>query len=141
MADDFETVSLLVDAGQAKPGGSINPTLGPLGVNIGAVLSQINEETKGYRSLSQIIKATKLPSILMYGPIKSNISQRLKKIDIWPENRPPPGEIVFELLEKGLIELHFQTQARGRGGIILTIRIAHQKPQIKAHIKDRLEGV
>jgi hypothetical protein len=102
---------------------------------------EIDENKKGFRSLSQIIKATKLPSILIYGPVKSNVTQRLRQIKIWPENRPPPGEIIFELIEKGLIDLHFQTQSRGRGGIILKIRIAHQNPQIKVHIKDRLEGV
>lgn len=52
MADEFETVSLLVDAGQAKPGGSINPTLGPLGVNIGAVLAKINEDTMSFKGMT-----------------------------------------------------------------------------------------
>ncbi len=58
MADDFETVSLLVDAGQAKPGGSINPTLGPLGVNIGSVLSEINEKTKGFKGMRVPVEVT-----------------------------------------------------------------------------------
>lgn len=51
MADDFETVQLLVEAGNAKPGGSINPTLGPLGVNIPNVLAKINQETAGFSGM------------------------------------------------------------------------------------------
>ncbi|MHA2059186.1 MAG: hypothetical protein ACW976_00185 [Candidatus Ranarchaeia archaeon] len=102
---------------------------------------EIGEDAKGFRTLSQIMKATKLSSILIYGPIKSNVTQRLQQIKVWPEDRPPPGEIIFELIEKGLIDLQFQSHSRGRGGIILKIRIAHQNPQIKVHIKDRLEGV
>ncbi|MCY3411159.1 MAG: 50S ribosomal protein L11 [Candidatus Heimdallarchaeota archaeon] len=51
MADDFEVVSLLVDAGKAKPGGSINPTLGPLGVNIPNVLAEINAQTAHFEGM------------------------------------------------------------------------------------------
>ena len=58
MADEFETVSLLVQAGEAKPGGSINPTLGPLGVNIGQVLERINQETKQFKGMQVPVEVT-----------------------------------------------------------------------------------
>ena len=46
MSEQFETVSLLVDAGEAKPGGSMAPALGPLGLNLGKVVADINSGNK-----------------------------------------------------------------------------------------------
>ena len=51
MADDFETVSLLVDAGVAKPGGSMAPALGPLGLNLGKVVAEINLATASFKGM------------------------------------------------------------------------------------------
>lgn len=49
--EEFETVSLLVDAGEAKPGGSIAPALGPMGLNLGKVVADINKETSGFKGM------------------------------------------------------------------------------------------
>ena len=40
-----KTVEALVDAGQATPGPPLGPALGPLGVNIKAVIDEINKKT------------------------------------------------------------------------------------------------
>lgn len=68
MSADMETISLLVDAGEAKPSGAIAPALGPLGLNLGKVVADINKETgtfKGMKVPVSIIvdKTTKLYEI------------------------------------------------------------------------------
>jgi len=47
-----ETVSALVEGGQASAGAPLGPALGPLGVNIGQVVSQINEKTKEFSGMT-----------------------------------------------------------------------------------------
>ncbi|MEL0164298.1 MAG: 50S ribosomal protein L11 [Candidatus Heimdallarchaeota archaeon] len=51
MSEQFETVSLLVDAGEAKPGGSMAPALGPLGLNLGKVVADINSATSSFKGM------------------------------------------------------------------------------------------
>lgn len=45
------TISTLVDAGQASAGPPLGPELGPLPVDIGAVVSAINEETREFEGM------------------------------------------------------------------------------------------
>lgn len=51
MSSEFDTVSLLVDAGEAKPGGSIAPSLGPYGLNLGKVVADINSVTASFKGM------------------------------------------------------------------------------------------
>ena len=44
-------VSALVEGGKATAGAPLGPALGPLGVNIGDVVSKINEKTKSYSGM------------------------------------------------------------------------------------------
>ncbi len=43
-----QTINSLVDGGKASAGPPLGPALGPLGVNISAVVSAINEKTKEF---------------------------------------------------------------------------------------------
>lgn len=47
-----ETIEALVEGGQADGGPPLGPALGPLGVNIGEVVSKINEETSDYAGMT-----------------------------------------------------------------------------------------
>ena len=51
MSSEFDTVSLLVDAGEAKAGGALAPALGPLGLNLGQVVSDINKATMAFKGM------------------------------------------------------------------------------------------
>jgi large subunit ribosomal protein L11 len=51
-----KTIEVLVDAGQATPGPPLGPQLGPLGVNIKAVIDQINKKTQGYKGMKVPVK-------------------------------------------------------------------------------------
>jgi large subunit ribosomal protein L11 len=44
-------IKVLVEGGKASAGAPLGPALGPLGVDIGQVVSQINEKTKGFSGM------------------------------------------------------------------------------------------
>ncbi|MEM2940848.1 MAG: 50S ribosomal protein L11 [Thermoproteota archaeon] len=46
-----KTLSLIVEGGNASPGPPLGPALGPLGVNVGAVVARINEATKEFKGM------------------------------------------------------------------------------------------
>ncbi len=46
-----QTIEILVEGGKATPGPPLGPALGPLGVNIGQVVKEINEKTKNYEGI------------------------------------------------------------------------------------------
>jgi large subunit ribosomal protein L11 len=48
---DKINVEALVDGGKASAGPPIGPALGPTGVNIGAVIKEINEKTAGFKGI------------------------------------------------------------------------------------------
>lgn len=48
MADE---VSVLVEGGKAAAGATLGAALGPLGVNVGAVVKEINEQTKQFAGM------------------------------------------------------------------------------------------
>ena len=51
-----KTVEALVDAGQATPGPPLGPALGPLGVNIKAVIDEINKQTQKFKGMKVPVK-------------------------------------------------------------------------------------
>jgi len=51
-----KTIEVLVDAGQATPGPPLGPQLGPLGVNIKAVIDEINKKTQGFTGMKVPVK-------------------------------------------------------------------------------------
>jgi large subunit ribosomal protein L11 len=53
-----KSVELLVNGGQANAGPPLGPALGPLGVNIMAIVNKINELTKDYAGMKVPVKIT-----------------------------------------------------------------------------------
>jgi len=49
-------VEALVPGGTATPGPPLGPSLGPLGVNVKAIIDKINEQTKAFRGMQVPIK-------------------------------------------------------------------------------------
>ena len=56
-----KTVELIVAGGQATAGPPLGPALGPLGVNIMAVVNKINERTKDYAGMKVPVKVSVNP--------------------------------------------------------------------------------
>ncbi len=55
---DKKVVELIVNGGQANAGPPLGPALGPLGVNIVAVVNKINEVTKDYAGMKVPVKVS-----------------------------------------------------------------------------------
>ena len=53
---DKKTVELLVNGGQANAGPPLGPALGPLGVNVMAIVNRINELTRDYAGMKVPVK-------------------------------------------------------------------------------------
>jgi large subunit ribosomal protein L11 len=49
-------ISVLIEAGKATAAAPLGPALGPLGVNIGEIVTEINEKTKGYAGMKVPVK-------------------------------------------------------------------------------------
>jgi len=51
-----DVIDILVQGGKASPGPPIGPALGPLGINIKAVVDDINEKTASYNGMQVPVK-------------------------------------------------------------------------------------
>lgn len=51
-----QTIEALVEGGQASAGPPLGPALGPLGINVGEVISEINKETSDYDGMTVPVK-------------------------------------------------------------------------------------
>ncbi len=49
MAD--QVVNVLIEGGKAAPGATLGSALGPLGINVGKVVAELNEKTKVYNGM------------------------------------------------------------------------------------------
>ena len=49
-------ISVMVDAGKATAAAPLGPALGPLGVNIGLIVAEINEKTKAFEGVKVPVK-------------------------------------------------------------------------------------
>ncbi len=85
---DKKVVELLVNGGQANAGPPLGPALGPLGINIMAVVNKINELTKDYAGMKV--------------PVKISVDTEDKTFDVSIGTPTSSALIVAELkIEKG----------------------------------------
>ncbi|MBI2147703.1 50S ribosomal protein L11 [Candidatus Woesearchaeota archaeon] len=74
-----ESVDVLVEGGKATAAPPLGPALGPLGVNIGQVVAEINTKTKDFAG--------------MRVPVKVNVDKDTKKFEI-SIGTPPSSELI-----------------------------------------------
>ncbi|MBS7647644.1 MAG: 50S ribosomal protein L11 [Candidatus Bathyarchaeia archaeon] len=122
-------VELLVSGGQATAGPPLGPALGPLGVNVMAVVNKINELTKDYAGMKV--------------PVKVIVDPETKQFEVNVGTPTTSALIVSELkIEKG--SGNPKTQKVGNLSIQQLIRIAKIKRQellsrtLKAAVKEVL---
>ena len=85
----IETLDLMVDAGNAKPGPATAQKLGPMGVNIAEVMNKVNQKTAAFKG--------------MQVPVKLKIDTKSKQVTEIEVGTPPTTQLIkkeFDL-EKG----------------------------------------
>jgi large subunit ribosomal protein L11 len=106
-----ETIEALVDAGKASAGPPLGPALGPLGVNIGAIVNEINQKTKNFEGMKV--------------PVKVIVDEKTKEFEITVGTPPTSALILKELgIEKG-----GQTSGESPGNMTIeqVIKVAESK--------------
>ena len=103
-----EVIELLVEGGNAKPGPNIGPKLSQLKLNIGEVISKINEVTKEFKGLQVPVKIivdteTKKYEIEVGLPPTSSLLKKEANIEI--AKRTKPGEIVGNVTMEQIIKV------------------------------------
>jgi large subunit ribosomal protein L11 len=74
-------VKLIVDGGEMKPGPAVAQQLGPLGINLGKLISDVNEATKGFKGMKvpaevDVNAKTKSYDIKVFSP---SVAELIKK--------------------------------------------------------------
>jgi large subunit ribosomal protein L11 len=72
-------IKLLIDGGDMKPGPAIAQQLGPMGVNMGKVISDVNEATKGFKGMKV--------------PVELDVDEKTKDFEIHVST-PPTSELI-----------------------------------------------
>lgn len=113
-------VRVLVEGGKATPGPPLGPALGPLGVNIGQVVSKINEQTAAFEGMRVPVivivdKKTKRFEIEIGSPSVAVLVK--KKLGLEKGAKTPGAEVVGNLTLAQAVEVarlkHGGTLARG----------------------------
>jgi len=106
-----QTVETIVEGGKATAGPAMGQVLGPLGVNIGQVIEQINEKTKDYAGMKV--------------PVKVIVDDKTKEFEITVGTPPASSLIKAEAgLAKGSPN---QTESVGNISLEQAIKIAKMK--------------
>ena len=103
-----EVIELLVEGGNAKPGPNIGPKLSQLKLNIGEVISKINEATKEFKGLQVPVKIiidteTKKYEITVGLPPTSSLLKREANVEV--AKRIKPDEVVGNVTMEQIIKV------------------------------------
>jgi len=81
-------IKLLIDGGDMKPGPTVAQQLGPMGINIGKVISDVNEATKEFKGMKV--------------PVELDVNEKTKEFTVHTSSPPTSELLKKELnLEKG----------------------------------------
>jgi len=129
MSEAKKVVEVLVAGGQATAGPPLGPALGPLGVNVLAIVNKINEVTKDYAGMKV--------------PVKVIVDTETKEFEVTVGTPTTSALIVSELkIEKGSGSP--KAQKVGNLSMEQVVRIARMKqaellsPNLKAAVKEVL---
>jgi len=103
-----EVIELLVEGGNAKPGPNIGPKLSQLKLNVGEVISKINEATKEFKGLQVPVKIivdteTRKYEIEVGLPPTSSLLKREANIEV--AKRTKPDEVVGNVTMEQIIKV------------------------------------
>jgi hypothetical protein len=85
------------------------------------MISGYGQDASGWRTLSEISRATGIPTSVLYGQSGGM------------------GTIFSELSKRGLLEVKRSPGERGRGGTVTRVRLAYGKEPVRAFLNDRVK--
>lgn len=119
-------VKLIVEGGNMKPNATISQKLGPLGLNLGKIMSDVNASTKSYTGMKV--------------PVTLNIDTKTKttKVEV---SSPPTAELLKKKfsLEKGSGQPHKVKMANA--AIEQVIEVAKSKQGLEKSLKAAVKSV
>ena len=103
-----KTIEALVEAGKATAGPPLGPALGPMGVNIGQVISEINKKTAEFKGMQVPVKviideSTKEFDIKVGTPPTTSLIKKETGVDKGSKN--PKEEKVADVLIEQIIKV------------------------------------
>src|SRR3989344_9043118 len=103
-----ETIQVLVEGGKATAAPPLGPALGPMGVNIGQVVSEINKKTQDFKGMQvpakvSIDKDTKAFTIAIGTPPSSQLIKKEAKVEKGSGN--PKTDLVADLKIEQIIKI------------------------------------
>jgi len=107
-------VKLLVEGGNMKPGPAVAQKLGPLGINMGKVIEEVNKATQGFKGLKV--------------PVELNIDTKTKEVSV-SVSSPPVSELIKK--ELGIEKASGESEKLKAGNFAIeqVIKIAKTKQQ------------
>ncbi|MGC8645663.1 MAG: 50S ribosomal protein L11 [Thermoplasmata archaeon] len=107
-----QEISVMVEGGKATAGPPLGPALGPMGVNIGQVLKEINEKTKAFAG--------------MQVPVKVIVDPETKKFEV-SVGKPPVSALLKKELNVETATGASKTKLTGNLSIAQVKKIAETK--------------
>ncbi len=129
MSATKKVVEALVEGGQATAGPPLGPALGPLGVNVLAIVNKINEVTKNYAGMKV--------------PVKVTVDTETKAFEV-TVGTPTASALIVSELKVGKGSGSPKTQKVGNLSMEQLVKIAKMKrvqllaPDIKRAVKEIL---
>jgi large subunit ribosomal protein L11 len=147
-------IKLLIDGGNMVPGPAIAQQLGPKGINIGKVISKVNESTKEFKGMKvpvelDINEKTKEFTVKTFSPPTSELLKKELKLEKGTANnkKEKVGNASIEDVIKitkikfpQMLEKNFKTAVKSILGTCASIGILVENKEPKELIKDVEEG-
>jgi large subunit ribosomal protein L11 len=149
------TIKLLVEGGKMTPGPAVAQQLGPMGLNLGQIISDVNEKTAGFKGMNvpvvlDIDSDTKAVTITVLSPPTSELLKKEIGVDKGSAARLKNriGNLAFEQVISVALQKHdnmlsneFVSSVKSVLGTCLTMGVLVDNHEIKEVMKDFDEGV
>jgi large subunit ribosomal protein L11 len=104
----MSSITVLVPAGQATPAAPLGPALGPLGVNVGEVVAEINKQTAQFKGMKvpvtiKVDPATRKFEVIVGSPPMSALIKKELGIEKGAQN--PKEEVVGNLTMEQVVKI------------------------------------
>jgi len=121
-------IKLLIEGGDMKPGPAIAQQLGPMGINMGKVISEVNTSTKGFKGMKV--------------PVELDVDKKTKSFTVHVFS-PPTAELLKKEmnLEKGSAKISEQKVGNASIEDIIKIALIKHQNMLEKDLKSAVKSV